>query len=416
MRRHSDQDGFALILLIGIVAALAILASMLVVMLDNQQHATFKERTSKTSLYYADAALSSAASAAENDTTWLTNSSYTVNQTTYNQVYSASFGSSAPTPVYAVYDNLNPVNTAVTHDSNGDGEVWVQASVTWNGKTSSVRELVSSSTKTSILPKAAAWTDTNMVLSGTSNIYGVNNDGTADDSGAPYVTSVMCGGNFTGNSSSNLAYPGHTVQSLGLDVNGSVSGVPTSVNHTTGGVGLLSDYFDQAHQANLMFEAQQAISNQSTLFDSAGTSVTSHLDGALLHLDVDVLQRGHLHRVGRLRRADEHGEHRHPGDRWRQDGRLQLQEALRGRQSHDLGQHDLQHHRPLRGRQPDDHRHHGRQPHRLPRPGLRRRPRLVGGLHEEQRHHAERQHGDRGGHDRAAAHVLQDPLDRRRPQ
>ena len=272
MRRHSNQDGFALILFIGIVAALAILASMLVVMLDNQQHATFKERTSKTSLYYADAALSSAASAAENDTTWLTNSSYTVNQTTYNQNYSALSGE--PTATYTVYDNLSPVNTAVTYDSNGDGEVWVQASVTWNRKTSTVRELVSSATKTSILPKAAAWTDTNMTLNDSSNIYGVQNNGQPDDSGAPYVTSIMCGGNFHGNGSTNLAYPGHTVQSLGLQINGTEAGTPT-LSWTKGGVGLLSDYFDQAHQAALMTQAQLAIANQSTLFASSGTNATS---------------------------------------------------------------------------------------------------------------------------------------------
>ncbi len=279
MRRHSNQDGFALILLIGIVAALAILASMLVVMLDNQQHATFKERSSKTSLYYADAALSSAASAAENDTTWLTNSSYAVT-TAYNSTYSTLSG--APTATYAVYDNLNPVNTSVHYDSNGDGEVWVQASVTWNGKTSSVRELVSSSTKTSILPKAAAWTDTNMELDGTSTIYGVNNDGTADDSGAPYVTSIMCGGAFKNNSASKLAYPGHTVQSLGLQINNVASSTGLSgLGYTSGGVGMLSDYFDQAHQAALMTEAQSAINNKTTLFNvdssgnGTGTSVTS---------------------------------------------------------------------------------------------------------------------------------------------
>ena len=273
MRRHSEQDGFALILLIGIVAALAILASMLVVMLDNQQHATSKERSSKTSLYYADAALSSAATAAENDTTWLTNSSYTVS-TAYNTNYSTVSG--APTATYAVYDNLNPVNTAVTYDSNGDGEVWVQASVTWNGKTSVVRELVSSSTKTSILPKAAAWTDTDMELDNTSTIYGVKNDGTADDSGAPYVTSVMCGGAFENNSASKLAYPGHTVQSLGLQINdvGSSTGL-SGLTYTSGGVGMLSDYFDQAHQAALMAEAQAAISNKATLFASTGTNAAT---------------------------------------------------------------------------------------------------------------------------------------------
>ncbi len=63
-----------------------------------------------------------------------------------------------------------------------------------------------------------------MALNGTSNIYGVNLDGTPDTSGAPYATGVMCGGNFTANSSTTLASPAdstHT-QSLGLQVNGTV--------------------------------------------------------------------------------------------------------------------------------------------------------------------------------------------------
>ena len=269
MRRQANEEGFALIMLIGITAALAILAATLVMMLDNQQHMSSKERSSKTSLYYAEAALNSAATALESDTSWLT-TAYT-NTGAMGTNYGTLTG--APSVTYQVYDNLTPINTAVNYDSNGDGQVWVQTTTTYNGKKTVVRELVSSSTKVSILPKAAAWTDTNMSLAGTSNIYGVNNDGTPDDSGAPYVTSVMVGGNLTGNSSTNLAYPGHTVQSLGLQVNGSVTGTPT-LTKTTGGVGLLSNYFDGAHQAALMTEAQAAINNKSTLFNSAGTSVT----------------------------------------------------------------------------------------------------------------------------------------------
>ena len=37
MRRHANEQGFALIVLIGITAALAILAATLVMMVDNQQ-------------------------------------------------------------------------------------------------------------------------------------------------------------------------------------------------------------------------------------------------------------------------------------------------------------------------------------------------------------------------------------------
>jgi hypothetical protein len=275
MRGHTKESGFALIMLIGIIAALAILAATLVMMLDNQQHATAKSRETKTSLYFAEAGLSSAANAVEATNTWLT-TAYTDSSSTtgMNQGYSTIAG--APTVTYLVYDNASPVNTAVHYDANGDGEVWVEADTTYLGRTTRVRELVSSSTKTSILPKAAAWTDTNMTLTGSSNIYGVNNDNTPDDSGAPYVTTVMVGGSFTGTSATTLAYPGHSVQSLGLQINkGAPSGVPGTVTYTSGGVGLLSDYFDQAHQAALMTEAQAAITGKSTLFNSAGTSVST---------------------------------------------------------------------------------------------------------------------------------------------
>jgi Tfp pilus assembly protein PilX len=270
MRRHQNQEGFSLILLIGITAALAILAATLVMMLDNQQHATSKERSSKTSLYYAEAALNSAANAVETNTAWLT-AAYS-DQTAMGANYNTIAG--APAVTYRVYDNATPINYGVNYDQNQDGEVWVETTTTYLGKKSVVRELVSSSTKVSILPKAAAWTDTDMVMNGTSNIYGVKNDGTADDSGAPYVTSVMVGDDFTGNGSANLAYPGHTVQSLGLQVNGDVTNLPTGVTHTPGGVGLLSDYFDGAHQAALMTEAQAAINGKATLFNASGTAVT----------------------------------------------------------------------------------------------------------------------------------------------
>ncbi len=271
MHKLRDDDGFGLLLLICLVAALAILAAALAMMVTNRQQTVFKARNTKTSLYYAEAGLNSAMTSLENNTAWLT-SGFTPTTTALNTDYTTL--ASAPTVTYAVYDNLTPVNQAVTYDSNGDGKVWVQATVTWDGRTTTVRQLLSSSTTTSVLPLAAAWTDTNMTLSGSSNIYAVTTSG-GNCTSAPYETTVMVGGNFTGTSSSTLADPGQTAQSLGLQVNGSVSGVPSSVTHTTGGVGLLSDYFNGAEQMNTVQQAQLAISNQATLFDSAGTSVTS---------------------------------------------------------------------------------------------------------------------------------------------
>ncbi len=269
MRRLNDQSGFGLIMLLGIISALAILAVMLVAMLDNRQHAVATERNTKTSLYYAEAGLNSAVGAVENDTSWL-KTPFT-NTAEMNQNYSTL--GSGPTVTYQVYDNLTPINTAVNWDSNGDGEVWVQTTTTYLGRTTTVRQLVCSSSTTSVLPLSAAWTDTNMTLSGTSNIYAVNPDGSVYTSGPPYETTVMVGGNFSDNSSTNLADPGQTAQSVGLQVNGTVPKTP-SLSYTTGDVGLLSDYFNGAEQMGLVAQAQLAITNQSTLFDSAGTSVT----------------------------------------------------------------------------------------------------------------------------------------------
>jgi len=272
MRRQGNQEGFALIVLIGITAALAILAAALVMMLSNQQHMTSKDRASKTSLYYAEAALNSGAAALENDNSWLT-AAYT-NTTAMNTNYGTIAG--APTATYAVYDNGTPINTAVNYDANGDGEVWVQTTTTFNNKTTIVRELVSSSTKTSILPKAAAYADTDIVLNGTSNIYGVQLDGTPDTSGAPYVTTIMAGSDFTANTSTTLASPAdstHT-QSLGLQVNGTVTTPGHNFSPASGGVGLLSDYFDQAHQAALMAEAQSGMPTQA---NPVGTAISTTL-------------------------------------------------------------------------------------------------------------------------------------------
>ncbi len=253
MRSHDNEKGFALILLIGITAALAIFAATMVMMLANQQWGTAKERSAKTALYYSEAALNSAATALESDNSWLTTPFTTTSrQTEMNTNYGSISG--APTVTYLVYDNQNPVNYTVNWDANGDGAVWVQTTTTYVNRTTTVRELVQSQKSSSVLPYAAAWTDTNMALNGTSNIYGVNLDGTPDTSGAPYATTVMCGGDFTGNSSTTLASPAdstHT-QSLGLQVNGTVTTPGHNFNPVKGGVGMLSDYFDQAHQAALM--------------------------------------------------------------------------------------------------------------------------------------------------------------------
>jgi Tfp pilus assembly protein PilX len=278
MRSHDSESGFALILLIGITAALAIFAAVMVMMLDNQQQGTLKERTNKTTLSYAEAALNSAVIGVQNDNSWLTAPfTTTPEMAEMSADYNTLAGAAGTTVTYQVYDNLSPVNTSIHWDSNGDGEVWVQTTTTYQGRTSVVRQLVQSKKTLSVIPYAAAWTDTNMTLCDTSNIYAVNPDGTPDTSGAPYATNIMCGGDFQANNSTTVASPADSTntQSLGIQVAGATSGLRSGLTHTTGAVGLLSDYFDQAHQAALMTEAQTCQNNVSSLFDASGTAVTT---------------------------------------------------------------------------------------------------------------------------------------------
>ncbi len=424
MRRHRNQEGFAMILLIGIMATLAILASMLVLMLGNEQQATFKERASKTSQSYAEAGLNSAISGLENDGSWTgtTATPFTpaTNQTQYNEVngnYATLSG--APTVTYLVYDNASPVNYSTNYDANGDGEVWVQATTTYNGRTTTVRQLMQSYQTVSAIPYAAAWTDTNMTLNGTSNIYSVNADGTPDTSGAPYQTSVMVGGNFTANSSTTLASPADSskTQSVGLQVNGTVSTPGHSFNKTTGG--------DRDAQRLLRPGSPGGA-------DDAGPDLSEQRLVALrphppdrLYQPVEAAERHDLQLVDQ----DVHGirgprvqqlHYAHP-QHVRHD--VQLREALRQRQLHHLGQRDGQRHLPVRER--DVHRqwrHHGH--HRPVRASL-----LHWHGHLERRHDVERPAGhdsddvpadhdrQRHGHGeprRGRPDVRQDPLRGRR--
>ncbi len=151
MRSHDNEKGFALILLIGITAALAIFAATMVMMLANQQWGTAKERSAKTALYYSEAALNSAATALESDNSWLTTPfTTTSDQTEMNTNYSTVAG--APTVTYLVYDNASPVNYNMNWDANQNGEVWVQTTTTYVSRTTTVRELMQSQKSSSVLP------------------------------------------------------------------------------------------------------------------------------------------------------------------------------------------------------------------------------------------------------------------------
>ena len=279
MQRHARQPGSALILLMVIVATLAILATTLVMVLSNQQGATAAERQRKTTAYYAEAALDDAVTLAKTKT--ISTTSEWLTPTDLATAFSSASFPSGATVVYRVYDDQNPVNYSIKWDQGSptsattpDGMVWVEATVTYLRKTSRMRVLVQQ-TQQSVetgLPKAALYSDTGILLSGTSDIYSLDPNGTPHTSGPPYPTTVMAGGDFQGNSSANLAAPSTSAQSVGIQLNGSLSGLSFTPNNVVhGGVGLLSDYFDQGSQADLGDAAQSGSPTQA----NAGATVVS---------------------------------------------------------------------------------------------------------------------------------------------
>ncbi len=59
MKRHGQEEGFGLVMLLCITMVLVILAAAMVMVLGNQQVSTAHDTSTKNSMYYAEAALNS---------------------------------------------------------------------------------------------------------------------------------------------------------------------------------------------------------------------------------------------------------------------------------------------------------------------------------------------------------------------
>ena len=284
MHQHTSQRGAALILLLGITAALAILSTTLVFVLVNQGRATANERSRTQSLYAAEAAIDSGVQMAKVASPMPTASPATpwLSEADLGAAFNNQFPTGAVVD-YRVYDNQAAIDKSITWDKGSptaattpDQMMWVEATVTYHKKTTRARVLIRQSIEpfAKALPKAVTYSDTGINLKDQSDIYRVKADGTPDTSGTPYPTSISAGGTwtssmsaswaevgrFTSNGSADLAPPGTSVQSLGIKANGSVVTTGHSFNDVTvapGTVGFLSDYFDQKAQADLTNEAQE---------------------------------------------------------------------------------------------------------------------------------------------------------------
>ena len=285
MRRRSGEEGVALIMLLGIMAALAVFAVMLVTVIGNQQFATAKQRDRTVSENYAEGSLDNIVQAAKtagpmpNATTspgtpWMSQTQ--LNTLTNN--LKAQLGWPANTTIQSwVYDNLATVNKSTTWDSNNDGMMWLEVlAQTPQGTKTRVRVLLryGSASIVSGLPRAVVYADTGITLLGTSDLYAVNPNGSAVTTPGSQ-TWVMTGSYFHADNSADLKGPGSAVQAVGVRANGAItpSGKFSDAVSAPNTVGLLSDYFNQSEQAGLSGEAQAA--NDMTLFNSSVTMYSS---------------------------------------------------------------------------------------------------------------------------------------------
>jgi Tfp pilus assembly protein PilX len=289
MRRQTRESGAALVLLLGITATLAILAATAVFVLANQQSATAADRTRGQSFNYAEAGLDSAVMAVRT-TTWPAANAAFVGGT-LTAAYDATFPSGSRPPLTVkVYDNQATINETITWDQGGptaafapDGRLWVEASVTYNGKTSRVRTMVGQVNLTSglKLPKAAFYTDGNISTS-TGDVFALNAAGAPDTTKA---AAVFAQGKFTGGWGTNLWPSGSNPSPSGattLDVktNGTVTAPELGWNNKagTGGVPALSTVLPQSTIDTLAAQAKQGTP---TVANPNGTVADAALIAAL---------------------------------------------------------------------------------------------------------------------------------------
>ena len=161
MKTSNRDSGSALILIIGVIAALAILAAMTVTLLGNVMANTSRDRAQKTSFSVSEAAIDAAI--AQLSDAWPTADA--TFDSTYLQPYldglSAAGYATPPPPVVHFNDDSGAGGSLGTDawDKNGDLRIWVEAAATTGKRTSRVRVLVERvMVNLGLLDNVAVWT------------------------------------------------------------------------------------------------------------------------------------------------------------------------------------------------------------------------------------------------------------------
>ena len=188
MQRLKRQDGSALVLVLGVVAALAVLALTLVMVTGNTQGATAANRTQVQAFDIAEAGLNSAVAGAVNST-WPDASTKTFSQADLMAAFASAYPTASypnpnarPEATVVAYDDMSPIDTSITWDSNGNGIMWVQANGAYADKTARMRTQIqrSVSSGSAIKTNVAVYAGGNVNLEGTGQIGNVDLSQNAD--------------------------------------------------------------------------------------------------------------------------------------------------------------------------------------------------------------------------------------------
>ena len=146
MSRISSQRGSTLIMIIGVIAALAIMATSLVALVINVNANTGHQRTQVKSFDVAEAGLDNGLYVLGRSWPNLSTSTLpAIDETEFSSQFALD---NVPPPTNGqklvdvqFYDNLVPINTSVHWDSNGDKMMWVDSRSTVGDRAARVRGL-----------------------------------------------------------------------------------------------------------------------------------------------------------------------------------------------------------------------------------------------------------------------------------
>jgi len=167
------ERGAALIMVIGVVAALAVSAATLVVFTGNVQHNTYDTRMQTKSFAVCEAGLDAGMALLGQKWPVSATSVPTFDTAGFRARFSTSEFPNPPKGQFisvSWYDNASPANTATNWDANGDGKLWMVSQANVGPEATRVITLVERTWFTMGLPRGIPlWAGGNLLSNGQGN-------------------------------------------------------------------------------------------------------------------------------------------------------------------------------------------------------------------------------------------------------